>query len=94
MIKRGDIVRIGIGKYFFSNEPRQEFMMPIFDDVKQVVDIISSQFKYVKIVLMDSKWLSDYLVQQPFATVIKIEVNTAAVDAVVNLLRKEGWKAF
>lgn len=69
-------------------------MMPIFDDVKQVVDIISTQFKYVKVVLTDSKWLSDYLVQQPFATVVKIEVNAPAVDAVVNLLRKEGIKAF
>lgn len=94
MIKRGDIVRIGRGKYFFSNEPCRGFMAPIFDDVKQVVDIISTQFKYVKIVLTDSKWLSDYLVQQPFATVVKIEVNAPAVDAVVNLLRKEGVKAF
>lgn len=94
MIKRGDIVRIGRGKYLFSNEPCREFMMPIFDDVKQVVDIISTQFKYVKVVLTDSKWLSDYLVQQPFATVVKIEVNAPAVDAVVNLLRKEGVKAF
>ena len=92
MIKRGDIIRIGRGKYFFSNETCREFLMPIFDDVKQVVNIISTQFKYVKIVLMDSKWLSDYLVQQPFSTVVKIEVNAPAVDAVVNLLRKGGWK--
>lgn len=94
MVKRGDITRIGRGKYLFSNEPCIEFMMPIFDDVKQVVDIISTQFKYVKVVLTDSKWLSDYLVQQPFATVVKIEVNAPAVDAVVNLLRKEGVRAF
>lgn len=94
MIKRGDIIKIGRGKYFFSNESFQEFMMPVLDDVKQVVDIISTQFKYVKIVLTDSKWLSDYLVQQPFATVVKIEVNAPAVEAVVNLLRKEGVKAF
>lgn len=94
MIRRGDIVRIGRGKYFFSNEPHQEFTMPIYDDVKQVINIISNQFKYVKIVLMDSKWLSDFIVQQPFATVVKIEVNAPAVDAVVNLLRKEAWKAF
>lgn len=94
MIKRGDIIRIGRGKYFFSSESCREFMMPVFDDVKQVVDIISTQFKYVKIVLTDSRWLSDYLVQQPFATVVKIEVNEPAVEAVVNLLRKEGVKAF
>ena len=94
MIKRGDIVRIGRGKYFFSNEPCREFMTPLYDDVKKVIGMISNQFKYVKIVLMDSKWFSDYLVQQPFATVVKIEVNAPAVDAVVNLLRKEGWRAF
>lgn len=94
MIKRGDIIRVGRGKYFFSNESFQEFSMPIFDDVKQVIDIISSQFKYVQIVLMDSQWFSDYLVQQPFSTVVKIEVNAPAVDAVVNLLRKEGIRAF
>ena len=94
MIKCGDIVRIGRGKYLFSNEPCREFTMPIYDDVKKVIDMISNQFKYVKIVLMDSKWLSDYLVQQPFSTVVKIEVNAPAVDAVVNLLRKGGWKAF
>jgi len=94
MIKRGDIARIGRGKYLFSNEPRQEFMTPVFDDVKQVVDIITKQFRYVKIVLTDSKWFSDYLVQQPFATVVKIEVNSPAVEAVANLLRNEGWKAF
>lgn len=94
MVKRGDITRIGRGKYFFSNESCREFMMPVFDDVKQVIDIISTQFKYVKIVITDSKWLSDYLVQQPFATVVKIEVNAPAVEAVVNLLRKEGVKAF
>ena len=94
MVKRGDIVRIGRGKYFFSNEPCQEFMMPIYDDAKQVINTIFNNFKYVKIVAMDSKWLSDYLVQQPFATVVKIEVNAPAVDAVVNLLRREGWKVF
>lgn len=94
MIKRGDIERIGRGKYLFSNEPCRDFMTPVFDDVKQVADIISNQFKYVKIVLTDSKWLTDYIVQQPFATVVKIEVNAPAVDAVVNLLRKKGWKAF
>ena len=31
MIKRGDIVRIGRGKYLFSNEPCREFTMPIYD---------------------------------------------------------------
>lgn len=94
LIKRGDVVRIGRGKYIFSNLPLREFNTPVFDDVKHVVDIISNRFKYVKIVLTDSKWFSDYLVQQPFSTVIKIEVDAPAVDAVANLLRKEGWKAF
>lgn len=94
MIKRGDIVRLGRGKYFFSNEPTQEFLTPIYDDVAQVIDIISQQFKYVKIALTDSKWLSDYIVQQPFSTVVKIEVTSAAASAVASLLRKKGWKAF
>ena len=94
LIKRGDIVRIGRGRYLFFNESCRDFSTPLFDDVEQITDIISARFKYVKIVLTDSKWFSNYLVQQPFSTVVKIEVNTPAVDAVVNLLRQEGYKAF
>lgn len=94
IVKRGDAVRIGRGKYYFSPSAQKEFITPIFDDVKQVIDIISTRFKYVKIVLTDSKWFSDYIVQQPFSTVVKIEVTATAVDAVAYSLRKEGIKAF
>ena len=94
MVKRGEITRIGRGKYYFSPATSREFTKPLAKDVRQIVNVISKQFKYVKIVLTDSKWFSDYLVQQPFATVVKIEVNEPAVEAVVNFLRKNGWKAF
>ncbi len=94
MIKTGDVVRIGRGKYYFSDKPSCAFTTPIAEDVQKVVDIISNQFKYVKMVVTDSIWLSNYLVQQPFATVVKIEVNEPAVNAVVSLLRKEGIVAF
>ncbi len=94
MVKSGDIIRIGRGKYYFAAGLCREFKTPVMKDVKQVIDVIATRFKYVKIVLTDSKWISDYVVQQPFSTVVKIEVNEPAVDAVVNSLRQEGWLAF
>lgn len=94
LVKKNLITRLGRGIYYFSGTSKMEFSTNVYVDVQKVIRLIKAKFKYVDIVIEDSKWFADYIVQQPFSTVVKIEVNEPAVEAVADYLRKNGIEAF
>lgn len=92
LVKNGYAVRAGRGVYRFS--PKKEFSPHFSNSTELITDIISKQFKYLKVTISDSSWLHEFMVQQPFSSVVAIEVIDSAIDSVVTKLRAENFEAF
>ncbi len=94
MVKNGEILRCGRGKYDFSMARVSPFRTELQEDVENVLQIIQKKFKYVNVVVTDSSWFSEYIVQQPFSTVVRLEVNEPAIEAIARALREYEIDAF
>ncbi len=86
------MVRTGRGVYRFSSQ--KEFSPNLSYSTSAITDFISNQFKYMAATISDSSWLNEFMVQQPFSSVVVLEVGDSAVNSVVSKLRAENFDAF
>jgi hypothetical protein len=92
LVKNGFAERAGRGVYRFS--PKKEFSPHLSNSAATIADIISNQFKYLTVIISESSWLNEFMVQQPFSSVVALEVLDSAVNSVVSKLRAENFEAF
>jgi len=92
LIKKGAVVRTGRGVYRLSSQ--KEFSPSLSNSTLAITDFISNQFKYMAATISDSSWLNEFMVQQPFSSVVVLEVVDSAVSSIVSKLRAENFDAF
>ncbi len=92
LVKKGAAIRTGRGAYSLSSQ--KEFSPRLSNSAEAITDFISNQFKYMAATISDSSWLNEFMVQQPFSSVVVLEVGYSAVNSVISKLRAENFEAF
>jgi len=92
LIQKGQVARFGRGVYGFTSKPT--FIPYVSEEAKQTCMRIKQKFRYLELTVTDSSILGQFMVLQPFSSVIVIEVRKSAVNAVVSFLRNEGIDAY
>ena len=92
LVRQGKAVRFGRGVYGCIS--KAQFKPIIGEAAKRACALLYEKFRYLDVTVTDSGVLGQFMVLQPFSTVVVIEAKKSATGAVLSALRKEGVDAY
>ena len=92
LVRRGKAVRFGRGIYGFM--PKVRFKPIIGEAARRACSLLYDRFRYLDVTVTDSGVLGQFMILQPFSTIVVMEAKKSATGAVLSALRREGIDAY
>ena len=92
MVKRGEANRIGKGVYSFSE--KKDWVPKLSQRAEGLRRILIDNFPYLKVTIIDTSQLQEFMIQQPFQYPLILEVARDLVESVVTKLQQLDVNAY